>query len=99
MMNTITQMQGAEKRHSDQFERLMLAYADLTRKLSPEPPSLPERTRDEVIDAIIAKSGSNGQLRAHLASWAMSQRRQKVDDDEIIKGILVWTDSEQDQAE
>lgn len=95
------ELQRAETRYS----LLMTAYGDLSGRLfatlseaakKPEPVTLPTRTRDQVIDAIMARSGNNGQIRAHLAAWAQTQRRNRVPDDTIIESILVWASPDED---
>jgi hypothetical protein len=79
-------------------ERLQAQIATMAERQVPVPVELPERTRDEVIDAIIGRAGNNGQLRAHLAAWAMKQRREHVPDDQIIQGIVVWASPDEDGA-
>lgn len=74
--------------------RLFATLMEATKK--PEPVKMPERTRDQVIDAIMARAGTNGQLRAHLAAWAMQQRRSQVPDDQIINSIVIWASPDDD---
>lgn len=76
-------------------DKLLATIVDFAKK--PEPVKLPERTKDEVIEAIHARAGTNGQVRACLSSWAMQQRRNKVPDDQIITGILVWASDDDSQ--
>lgn len=89
------------------YDLLHAAYLELNGKMfatmveatkKPEPTKMPERTRDAVIDAIMVRAGSNGQIRAHLASWAMQQRRNQVPDDQIINNIVVWASPDDDDS-
>lgn len=83
----------AERAHS---AAITAQIATLAERTVPTPPKIPERTRDDVIDAILSRAGTNGQLRAHLAAWAQQQRRANVPDDEIIQQIVVWQSSDED---
>ena len=80
------------------YDALLLAYTEMAKRQVPEPAKLPERTRDEVIEAILAKAGSNGQLRAHLSAYAMKARREKVPDEQIIQNILVGVSPNDDDS-
>lgn len=93
------------RRAEARYDILLLAYNELNGRLfatlteaakKPEPVTLPTRTRDQVIDAIMARAGSNGQIRAHLAAWAQNQRRNQVPDDKIIESILIWASPDED---
>lgn len=75
-------------------ERLLDALTQATKVK--EPPKLPERTRDEVIDAILVRSNGNGLMRQHLAMWAMQQRRQQVPDEQILDRINNWESEDED---
>lgn len=58
---------------------------------APKPaPTLPQRTRDAVIEAIMQRAGNDGRLVRHLSSWAMGQRSSGEDDANIIDRILHW---------
>lgn len=81
-----------------QYARLAEQVVTLANRAVPEQPKMPERTRDEVIEAIMARAGNNGQLRAHLSAWAMRQRRAQVPDDQIINGIIVWESPDEDES-
>ena len=90
----------AEARESHWVERhdaLLLQYTTMASRAVPDPVKIPERTKDEVIEAIHARAGTNGQVRACLATWAMQQRRNKVPDDQIITGIMVWASDDDSQ--
>ena len=96
---------AALRQSEARYDALHAAYVELNGRLfaalveaakKPEPVKMPERTRDQVIDAIMARAGNNGQLRAHLAAWAMQQRRSQVPDDQIINGIIVWASPDDD---
>ena len=79
---------------AERYERLADKLANFAKP--PEPTKLPERSRDDVIDAIIAKSGNNGQIRTHLSAWAMKQRREQVPDAEIIAQVQNWSSPDED---
>lgn len=81
------QLDVREAHWAERYDALLLAYTDMAKRQVPEPAKMPERTRDEVIEAIIAKAGNNGQARAHLSAWAMQQRRANVPDDLIVSQI------------
>lgn len=97
-------VQGLEQRLAD----LMDGYTALHNRLldalthtsqPSEPRAMPERPRDEVIDAILARSGNNGLIRQHLSTWAASQRRGRVPDEQIIEQIMNWeSDNEENDA-
>ena len=78
------------ERHDDLLARYDAANAP------PEPVTLPERTRDEVIEAIMARAGNNGTVRAILGSYARRARLEKVPDDQIVQRILVWAEPNDD---
>jgi hypothetical protein len=92
-------------RSEARYDVLHAAYVELNGKMfammldatkKPEPVKMPERTRDQVIDAIMMRAGTNGQLRTHLSAWAMQQRREQVPDDQIINSIVVWASPDDD---
>jgi hypothetical protein len=83
---------------AERYDALLLAYTEMAQRQVPEPVKLPERTRDEVIEAILARAGSNGQLRAHLSVYAMKARREKIPDDQIIQRIIVWASPDDDDS-
>ncbi len=85
-----------EEKWAVRHDALLLQYTTMASRAVPEPVKLPERTKDEVIEAIHARAGTNGQVRACLSSWAMQQRRNKVPDDQIITGIMVWASDDDD---
>ncbi len=87
-----------EEKWVDRYDALMVRYDDLARRAVPEPAKLPERTRDEVIEAILARAGNNGQLRAHLSAYAAKARREKTPDDKIVQSILVWASPDDDDS-
>lgn len=76
-------------------DRTMTILAEATKK--PEPPKMPERTRDAVIDAILLKAGTNGHIRTMLSQYAMQERRAgRLNDDEIIERVTNWHTDEDD---
>jgi len=82
----------AEARDAQQQERydaLLDKYTTLAAKQTPEPVKLPDRTRDDVIEAILAKA-RNGQERQSISVWAMKQRRDGVPDATIIEQVTFW---------
>lgn len=85
---------SVNSRHAD-YIALLDKYTALAAQKTPEKAVIPDRTRDEVIDAILQKSGTNGQLRQHLSAWAREQRRQHIPDDEIVQHILIWDSSDE----
>jgi hypothetical protein len=85
-----------EARWVERYDALLVRLDDLTRKTVAEPPILKERTRDEVIDAIMTRAGSNGMIRAALSSYAATARRNQVPNDEIVQNILVWREPNDD---
>lgn len=78
------------------YDALLAQYTLMAQRHTPEPVAMKERTRDEVIEAIIAKSGNNGQIRSHLSAWAMKERRAGTPDEEIVHRVLVWASDDDD---
>lgn len=103
MRETLDQVQ-AEVRHlqesvtqrSADYQTLLDKYVALAERREPDKVVVPERSRDQVIEAILHKSGTNGQLRSHLSAWAQTQRRNQVPDPEIIQHILIWQTSDEE---
>jgi hypothetical protein len=85
-----------EQKWADRHEALIAKLVEATRQ--PEIAKLPERTRDDVIEAILAKAGNNGQLRAHLSAYAAKARREQMPDDKIVQSILVWASPDEDDS-
>jgi hypothetical protein len=87
-----TEVAELRKRESEWASRIMALSAP------PSPPVPLQRTNapDEVMEAIVARSGTNRSLRTHLARWAMSQRAAKVPDEEILQRVTHWS-SESDE--
>lgn len=76
--------------------RLLDAMAQATKPA--QRPVMPERTRDDVIEAIIARSGGNNMIRQHLALWARDQRRMQISDEQIIARIQNWDSDDEENT-
>ena len=87
---------ASEARWAARYEALLDRYTKLAEREHPEPPKLPARSRDQVIEAIVQKAGNNGALRAHLGAWAAQQRRDNVPEDTIVEHILVWASPDEE---
>lgn len=85
--------EDATRRERDwgvRYEALLAQFTDLARKQVAEPAPRKPRERDDVIEAIMARAGSNGAIRSHLSSWAMAQRRAGTPDESIVAQVMVW---------
>ncbi|MCR4339820.1 MAG: hypothetical protein NUW01_08040, partial [Gemmatimonadaceae bacterium] len=91
-----TRLVESEGRWAARYEALLDRYTKLAEREHPEPPKLPARSRDQVIEAIVQKAGNNGALRAHLGAWAAQQRRDNVPEDTIVEHILVWASPDEE---
>jgi hypothetical protein len=91
-----TRLVESEEKWALRYEALLSRYTRLAEREHPEPPKLPARTRDQVIEAIVQKAGNNGALRAHLGAWAAQQRRDNVPEDTIVEHILVWASPDEE---
>ena len=98
MVRALDEAHAREEKWADRYNTLLGHIQDVVRKQVPEPARLPERSRDEVIEAILARSGNNGQLRAHLSAYAQRMRREQTPDDQIIQSILVWGSPDDDDS-
>lgn len=78
-----------ETRQNARYDALLQQFTALAAKQTPEPAKLPDRTRDDVIEAILAKA-RNGQERQSISVWAMKQRRDGVPDATIIEQVTFW---------
>lgn len=79
--------------YTQMHDRLLAALENAQRK-----PAIPERQRDEVVDAILVRSNGNGVIRAHLSQWAAAQRRANVAEKEIVEQIMYWPSDDEDVA-
>lgn len=52
------------------------------------------KTTDRVSEVIADVAGPNHALRRQLGAWARQQRADKVDEDQIIKGLFNWPDDD-----
>lgn len=74
-------------------------YHALVLATQPKPvATLPARTIDPVYEAITARAGSNGQLRAMLGSFARDERKKGTNDEEIEHRILFWSPSSDEEG-
>jgi len=92
----VRHLQDAYEKRSAEYQTLLDKYTALAERREPEKVKVPERTRDEVIEAILQKAGTNGQLRTLLSAWAQAQRAKQIPDDQIIEHILVWRSSDEE---
>jgi len=98
----LAQNERLEQRHAELVQSYSLLHDKLLGFLAdsmkkPDPAKIPERTRDAVIEAIMARAGNDGRLRSCLSTWAMQQRRAQVPDDQIITQVFVWPSDDDSQ--
>jgi hypothetical protein len=86
--DALAKSEAREAKWVERYDALLVQYDAATKK--PEEPAPKARSRDEVIEAIMMRAGSRGDVRAALGAYARRARAEQVPDDQIIQHILFW---------